>query len=514
MKFKEKSKIKFRNKDKRHDKHEHHNKHDDITENKRIGQGIIQDSQQDNNQSRQPAINISTANTIESNTNEPNTNEPNTNESNSLINMFSENVFNSLPYAVMVTDMDKKFIFANKACCELYGLTAPDYVGQSCSICGTENCGTDACSIRQLEERNCHVTYPNQYQHKNFRVITSRLCDGNGQYIGYIITDLDITDLRHTEKQLKIKEERFRISMPYTSCGVFEYDPYEKTLLRDSSSNDNFEISNITYNFPETFIERGLLHPRSIEDFRNMFELLDRGEPYTEQEFAFNSNHNSNQDGGLWYRMAFTNIFDERGVLIKAVGISQDITRQKEAAIESEKERRELLREVNTDSLTGLYNRKYVVERVSNFLRNKGADARGALYMIDVDDFKLLNDNYGHQKGDEFLKRLAECMAAVFRKSDLLCRVGGDEFLVFADGMPEEVVCERARQLCRCVGEIGREFHREGDRHKTIGVSIGIALVGEEEADFDELYRYADKALYAAKSKGKNDYVVYGRIPR
>lgn len=153
-----------------------------------------------------------------------------------------------------------------------------------------------------------------------------------------------------------------------------------------------------------------------------------------------------------------------------------------------------------TDPLTGLWNRAYVEEQTNIYMRNE--NACGALFMLDMDNFKSINDNYGHQAGDDVLKTFADVLREVSRKDDIVCRFGGDEYVVFYRGLSSrtEVVSKATRILEILVGKL----HAEG--YFGTSVSMGISMAPEDGMDFDTLYNNADKALYYVKENGKNSY--------
>jgi len=154
-----------------------------------------------------------------------------------------------------------------------------------------------------------------------------------------------------------------------------------------------------------------------------------------------------------------------------------------------------------TDNLTGLWNRKYTEIIVENVIHNKGS---GCLFMMDMDNFKKVNDTYGHIAGDNVLKSFAKVMMNVSRDSDICCRIGGDEFIIFANKMPLEQASMFAKRLIH--NSIAELSSVEGGTNVT--VSIGIATIGDDIATFKDLYDKADKALYYIKKNGKNDYQI------
>lgn len=152
------------------------------------------------------------------------------------------------------------------------------------------------------------------------------------------------------------------------------------------------------------------------------------------------------------------------------------------------------------DALTGLWNRAYTEENV-NRLISEGAS--GALMMIDMDNFKAINDNYGHIAGDRTLKMFAETLEKYAEQGDILCRIGGDEFVVFVNGLTSK--SEISNRASDIISDLC--FKLEECKFDTnSSVSIGIAQTPEDGMDFTKLYNCADKALYYVKQNGKNSF--------
>ena len=152
------------------------------------------------------------------------------------------------------------------------------------------------------------------------------------------------------------------------------------------------------------------------------------------------------------------------------------------------------------DALTGLWNRTYTEQAINGVL---GRGGTGALMMIDIDDFKLINDTYGHIVGDRALKILSDIMREVSGEEDILCRLGGDEFVIFVRGENSKV--ELAKRAKDIIFRLGRE-RAEVCFEMKVSVSIGIAQVPEDGNEFAQLYNNADKALYYVKQNGKGTY--------
>lgn len=163
------------------------------------------------------------------------------------------------------------------------------------------------------------------------------------------------------------------------------------------------------------------------------------------------------------------------------------------------------------DNLTGLYNRIMIEKSMDMTLASVNQmNKMSAFFMIDIDNFKTVNDSFGHDVGDSVLKAIARLLTKIFRREDVVARLGGDEFAVFIPrATSKEWVCKRAQEIC---DNSYTELENQG-----IGIhvscSVGIVFGGENGVSFRELYPKADKALYQAKKKGKNCFEIYDGTP-
>ena len=168
----------------------------------------------------------------------------------------------------------------------------------------------------------------------------------------------------------------------------------------------------------------------------------------------------------------------------------------------------EKLREqANRDSLTGLFNRRYLegtLEREQARCRREGAPL--TMLMIDVDHFKMVNDDYGHQAGDEFLRVLGRLLLEHARTEDIVCRYGGEEFLLVLPKMPLDIALDRAAHLLTMFQELTVPY---GEMRIRTTVSIGVATTPDHADSAEALLKCADRALYQAKARGRNRVVVY-----
>lgn len=180
--------------------------------------------------------------------------------------------------------------------------------------------------------------------------------------------------------------------------------------------------------------------------------------------------------------------------------ICKDITDVYMDARRKQEELQQALELACMDSLTKVLNHQAVIDRVSEYIQKK--DARGALLVIDLDNFKSINDSFGHTAGDRLLCRIAEVLKGLTGSDDLVGRIGGDEFLVFFGNIySKKEIIRRGQQICDAIYRISF------DSEYKISSSIGIAVFPEEGTDYETLMKHADMRAYRAKFEGKNQIV-------
>jgi diguanylate cyclase len=153
------------------------------------------------------------------------------------------------------------------------------------------------------------------------------------------------------------------------------------------------------------------------------------------------------------------------------------------------------------DPLTGLPNRRGLYEAFRNVLPNASARYLAAVYLLDLDGFKAINDTLGHDAGDELLIQVARRLQMLLRTSDVVARLGGDEFVIVAVGLPGD---HEAQLLGRKVLDLFKEPIVIAGQPRQVGLTVGYALAPIDERDADKLLKRADAGLYAGKQAGKN----------
>lgn len=241
------------------------------------------------------------------------------------------------------------------------------------------------------------------------------------------------------------------------------------------------------------------------EDGKNFFKLYKRENVLLafeegERELACDYQRPDENGNYIWVRCALHLYEDPETEDISGYFYIENIDKQKQAELV-------LVYKSEHDMLTGLYNKATAEKLVSDFLKfNDDKKGMHAFIIIDVDNFKLVNDNFGHAFGDAVLSQVAGKIAELFREDDIVGRIGGDEFAVLMKNIPSGKLAEsKARELCKNAAE---EYLQNGKNYK-LSVSVGIAIYDMHGKTYNELYRHSDSALYVSKRNGRNCYTVY-----
>ncbi len=167
---------------------------------------------------------------------------------------------------------------------------------------------------------------------------------------------------------------------------------------------------------------------------------------------------------------------------------------------------REMRERAFKDNLTQLYNRHYLEQKVKKLLQNPGKHMHYACILVDVDNFKEVNDTFGHQKGDEVLVDVAQLLQDMASHTDIVARLGGDEFVVFYQYSGEE---EKLRQAVQGIcDKIRRPVVQDG-KSIPISSSIGVSRFSQDGEEWEVLLKKADDALYECKRRGKDGFCIY-----
>ncbi|NLV82828.1 MAG: diguanylate cyclase [Synergistaceae bacterium] len=303
--------------------------------------------------------------------------------------------------------------------------------------------------------------------------------------------------INKTNKELYLSKEQFDVVKKLTKVIFFEWDIATGMASHSSSYLDFFNPLESYENFPYSIEDDKTFSPEDAKNIIIFFEELKKGL----KEGSIEVRPVNKFGKPVWFKVSMSTIFDESGKAIKVVGILSDIDEQKQKLCSAEES-------AKRDPLTHLCNKTYTRNLIETQIETTYSE--GAFLMIDIDNFKGVNDSLGHLYGDAVLSELARALRSLFRDSDIVGRIGGDEFVVFMGGAKDLKVVQNKTDMILKVFK--RSCHREGTKHN-ISCSIGISLYPQDGNSYDELMQKADRALYYSKSLGKNRCTLYSDIP-
>ena len=189
------------------------------------------------------------------------------------------------------------------------------------------------------------------------------------------------------------------------------------------------------------------------------------------------------------------------------VRLVETIANQASIAMESARMFEEMQKLAVTDSLTGVYNRHYFFPYAENEMeRSRRYEKHLSIILMDIDHFKKVNDQFGHQVGDQALKMVVDICLGHLRKVDVMCRFGGEEFIILLPETPKEEAGVAAQRICETIAAA----HLKAENGQvSLTVSMGVTELSPEHKDINALIKMADQALYQAKAAGRNQIVVF-----
>ena len=337
-----------------------------------------------------------------------------------------------------------------------------------------------------------------QMRHKNgeMRTVLNRgriVLDADGVERIYAVL-VDLTKSRQNMDRMRQKLERYQIILDQAENIVFEWDIPQDELTVTERWKEIFGYEALHNHLLERVPTALHFYPEDISPIMNFLRGLKNGESFltTEARVA------TAEGRYLWCRFRATTLFDDNGRPQRAVGIIQNIDAEKNSV-------QELQDRSERDGLTKLLNKAAAQQAAIKYLDRSSGEPVCALLVIDLDNFKQVNDRNGHMFGDAVLTQTAAIIQNLFRAQDVVGRIGGDEFMVLMRGVKDRKLLEsRCRRLIESVKILCRE-------QMELSCTVGIAMAPEHGVTYHELFRSADQALYIAKEKGKGRYLFYDK---
>ncbi|MDR2757595.1 MAG: diguanylate cyclase [Planctomycetaceae bacterium] len=300
------------------------------------------------------------------------------------------------------------------------------------------------------------------------------------------------------EKEVKRSEERWNLAVQCSRDGIWDINLSSKEAWYSERFLEMFQYS--SEDLPEDLRWDLLVHPDDNEAADILYRIYALGECH--QPFSVECRIRCHDDSYLWVRIRGMPIKEDADSPSRIIGVTSDISFQKETETA-------LAHRAMHDNLTGLPNRYLLDDRlrqhVANALRN---DSAFIFVMMDLDNFKGVNDTYGHSAGDILLIELGKQVSNCIRNTDTVARLGGDEFVFI-------YTCAKGKELFateQVMHRLYQSFQTQvnlGEVMYTIHSSMGVSFFPQHATDVTSLFERADEALYLAKERGKNTFAIW-----
>lgn len=311
----------------------------------------------------------------------------------------------------------------------------------------------------------------------------------------FIVQSITTIRIRNNQNQLQLEQERFHTVMKYTQSAIWEYNIKKNTMTKpDSVIGINLGSAKIA-DFEAAALARNAIYEDDIPVFQEFCNDLRNGKPDIATELrALDMNGNY-----IWFSLVGNTIFNAKGTPVSVIGQTTNI--------DHEKQEMELLKNLSErDPLTKLYNRKTAQTLIDKILESADETELHAFCMIDVDNFKSINDTFGHIFGDAVLTEISSKLKNAFEKEHIVSRYGGDEFIIFIKYAPSLDYIEEKAQL---INELLKDIYVGDHAERKITTSVGIAIYPYAGITQKILMNHADIALYYSKNAGKSCYHIY-----
>ncbi len=309
-----------------------------------------------------------------------------------------------------------------------------------------------------------------------------------------------IIDRQESRRKAQIERERKKLEL-LVAVGIkriFEYDVKNDTMKIATSVNDEYGDERYIEEFETTAKQRRYVLYADYEKLSRFVEDANNGAATIAHEMRLRD-HNGDYK---WYRVKGATLYDASGAPDKVIGILTNIDEVKR--IELRKADEDM-----RDPLTKLYRKNYAKQLIGDFLKAQNESDRiefAGFLSLDIDNFDIINDRMGKAFGDEILKNIAADLETLFYPTDILARVGGDDFIIMMKNITS--IGDINKKIKEIQKIINRTYVGENVNFGST-VGIGASIYPNDGDDFDTLYNKAEKALFHAKNAGKNCYAFY-----
>lgn len=325
-----------------------------------------------------------------------------------------------------------------------------------------------------------------------------------GISIGGLVLQLSTICLANERTHLKNKEtfvqnkaieySRYESILGKSGGFFFDWNRIDNTMFHSKSMNEYFGVDIMQDNFSSSEFKKICNELKVTYDFTNVVDKIKRQGNFYKLECDY-----VHESGEVrWLEMEITLSLNENGEESHLTGIIRDITTDKH-------QEDYLVGLSREDQLTGLLNKKTFIQESAKIMKRTDKPDSHALFVMDVDNFKNINDTFGHLFGDQVIIDCADLIAEHFRKHDLIARFGGDEYVV----LMKDANKEEAEKKCKEINETMRKKYTVDGKECVISVSIGVSMIPEHGCTYEHVFSASDRALYDSKIKGRDTYTIF-----
>ncbi|MEO0930693.1 MAG: EAL domain-containing protein [Pseudomonadota bacterium] len=323
--------------------------------------------------------------------------------------------------------------------------------------------------------------------------------DANGAPLRIVGTDTDVTILRRRDTVMQQLTDKLQLAIDASGIGIWEYDQATNQVHWDDRMLEMYGITD-GQNVRDGDMWATHLHPDDLDTMRAYSDHCQKYGLDFRRDFRI-----VRPDGEVRYIRGLAGHVSA-AENAKLIGVNIDVTEDYNRRAELEAAHAQLEYDSRHDALTGLANRRLLDERTAALFEHTTPDLQCAVLHLDLDYFKQINDTLGHAAGDAVLVHVAQTLCHLVGDAGLVCRSGGDEFVVLFEKSP---TYDTMHDLCKSiVAAFETPFYHDG-HHCAFGVSIGCAFGRGAEASSNQIFIQADSALYAAKQSGRGCYQIY-----
>jgi diguanylate cyclase (GGDEF)-like protein/PAS domain S-box-containing protein len=428
-------------------------------------------------------------------------------------------ILDDLGAYVYCKDLHYNYSYANRLVCDLFSLSHKAIIGRPDSDFFDAQTSAD---IRKLsdaiviekgesieQEEVNFISSENTY--RTFLSVKKPLFGDDNKVVGLLGISTDISKYKAIEEKTRLSEQKLNTILDNVAAYIYIRDDKHCFTYTNKMTQKLFQrpAAEIEGKTPVDLL--GDINGKEFErldiDLYRTKKVVEGIEKFIVGEEVF------------YYWTVKAPLFDDDGNINGLIGMSADITQQKKLEQQLEKSnflltskideitllQSTLWEQATQDSLTQLFNRRYFNEIANKEIIKTDRNKKPlAMLLLDADYFKKVNDDFGHEVGDKVLIKFSQLMTDQCRRTDIICRFGGEEFVILMPEANQEIATERAESIrLSYQQEITQLLHRPAT------VSIGIAMWDKNLVDLEGLTKAADQAMYQAKENGRNQVIIY-----